>query len=156
MQKENNMRTKERYKTKSAVFVMFIYDDKVLCQKRQNTGFMDGFYDMGASGHVEEEETLTQAAKREVKEELNIDIDKERLKLVTTIHHKSEDEVYYYFYFSYILHAQDEYDFSINEPEKNEKLIWLNMSQLPEDVTVYNRQAVDNYYRHIPLSELGF
>lgn len=42
-----------RYRTLSAVFVMIIKDHKILLQKRKNTGYSDGKYDLAASGHVE-------------------------------------------------------------------------------------------------------
>lgn len=49
---------KERFLTRSVVILMLIRDTKdgeeILLQKRQNTGYADGYYDLSASGHVEE------------------------------------------------------------------------------------------------------
>ena len=52
---------KERHKTPSAVFALFFKNNQVLLQKRQNTGYMDGYYDFAASGHVELNESMTEA-----------------------------------------------------------------------------------------------
>lgn len=44
---------KERYKTLSAVILMLIREkngvEEILLQKRKNTGYMDGYYDLSAS-----------------------------------------------------------------------------------------------------------
>ena len=47
---------------------------KVLLQKRMNTGFMDGYYDATVSGHIEANESITQAALRETREEIGLEI----------------------------------------------------------------------------------
>lgn len=46
---------------------------EILFQKRANTGFRDGCFQMPA-GHIEWEETMKECLIREMKEELNIDI----------------------------------------------------------------------------------
>ena len=57
-----------RYQSKIAVFLVLTRETKdgteILLQRRYNTGFMDGMYDMAASGHVEKGETLSQAVVR--------------------------------------------------------------------------------------------
>ena len=63
---------KQRYETKVAVFLVLtrMVDGKkqVLLQKRCNTGYMDGKYDMACSGHLEEGETLAMSVVREARE----------------------------------------------------------------------------------------
>ena len=69
---------KERFLTPSAAIVMLLKDDggatKVLLQRRQNTGFMDGKWDLSCSGHVEHGESISEAAAREAKEELGVTV----------------------------------------------------------------------------------
>lgn len=52
---------------------------EILFQKRANTGFRDGCFQMPA-GHIEWEETMKECLIREMKEELNIDINNIRRK----------------------------------------------------------------------------
>lgn len=41
--------------------------EEILLQRRQNTGYMDGFYDLSASCHVEKNEQMTTSLIRETK-----------------------------------------------------------------------------------------
>lgn len=66
---------------------------ETLFQKRKNIGYCDGFYDLSASGHVDENESMKQAMCREAKEELGIDINVEDLEFVCMIHEISNDRV---------------------------------------------------------------
>ena len=68
-----------------ASYVLLLRGREVLLQRRQNTGYMDGFWVAGAAGHVEPGETSRQAAVREVREELGVDIDAGNLELATVM-----------------------------------------------------------------------
>lgn len=72
---------KERHKLIPSVYLILIKDNKILLLRRYNTGFMDGYYSFPA-GHVEPNETLTQAMVREAKEEIGIDVNQKDLKLI--------------------------------------------------------------------------
>ena len=65
---------KEKHKARLASFVIFERDGKMLLARRFNTGYADGFYQM-PSGHVEEHEYPSEAAIREIKEEVGVDIE---------------------------------------------------------------------------------
>ena len=91
---------KERYRTLSAVMLMLMREnngvEEILLQKRKNTGYMDGYWDCSASGHVENMESMKMAMQREAKEELSIDIDIEDLEFVSLIHKiNGVDTIYY-------------------------------------------------------------
>lgn len=62
---------KERYETKVAVFLILTRkvngQTEILLQRRCNTGYMDGQYDMACSGHLEKGESLSRALAREAK-----------------------------------------------------------------------------------------
>lgn len=46
----------------------------MLLQLRRHTGFMDGYWAAAAAGHVERGETAEDAARREAREELDVDV----------------------------------------------------------------------------------
>ena len=53
----------ERFKSLSAVMLLLTREkdnqEEILFQKRKNTGYCDGFFDLSASGHVEKNESIT-------------------------------------------------------------------------------------------------
>ena len=67
---------KEYFRTLSAVFPIILRREggrtQILLHLRQNTGYMDGFWDVAGSGHVDGGETASQALCRECFEELGI------------------------------------------------------------------------------------
>ena len=80
----------ERFKTCSAVMLMLIRKDnngqeEILLQKRKNTGYMDGYWDFSASGHVEDNEPMKMAMLREASEELGINIKNDDLEKTVQI-----------------------------------------------------------------------
>lgn len=58
---------------------------KILFQKRANTGFRDGFYQL-PSGHLEWEESMIACIIREVKEEINLDVAEKDCRVVHMSH----------------------------------------------------------------------
>lgn len=69
-----------------AAYVFLRRDNEVLLQRRQNTGYMDGHWVAGAAGHIEFGETAYDAAVREAREELGIDLNPHYLRPVTVMH----------------------------------------------------------------------
>ncbi|MGT2866225.1 NUDIX domain-containing protein [Streptococcus fryi] len=145
-----------RFKTKSAVFLVIKKDDSILLQKRQNTGFMDGYYDFAVSGHVEKGESLTQAVIREAWEECRITVDKTQLKLFTILHRQTADDCYYYFYFVLDVTDWANCDIQIGEVDKIAELRWFERTNLPSNLLDYNEVALVNLDSQNSLSELGF
>ncbi|OGL36542.1 hypothetical protein A3E49_01205 [Candidatus Saccharibacteria bacterium RIFCSPHIGHO2_12_FULL_49_19] len=60
--------------------ITVIDDGKVLLVKRKQTGFMDGYY-ATPGGHVDADETIREAAVRELKEETGLIVKEQDLKL---------------------------------------------------------------------------
>lgn len=149
--------SKERYKTKSAVFLLLKNGNKILLQKRINTGFMDGYYDLAVSGHIEEGETITQAMIRESKEECNLTIEADELSMFTVIHNRyNVDDVYYYFYFVAEITDNRLQEIRIGEKDKIGELLWAEISNLPANLIYHDKVAIKNYRNKVLLSELGF
>lgn len=147
----------ERFKTLSAVQLILIKDtengEEVLFQKRQNTGYADGFYDLSACGHVEENESMKMALCREAKEELDITINPDDLEFVCMIHKNTDGYTYYNGYFKALKWSGD---IKINEPEKNAELKWININELPDNVVDDRKEAIYNYKNKIKYSEFGW
>jgi 8-oxo-dGTP pyrophosphatase MutT (NUDIX family) len=82
----------------SAVFAI-IRDNAwaILFQKRNNTGFRDGLYQL-PSGHMEGKETMKEAMMRELAEELNIHAWEDDLTIAHISHTVAGDRVYFNIY----------------------------------------------------------
>jgi 8-oxo-dGTP pyrophosphatase MutT (NUDIX family) len=119
----------DRFLAKSAVFVAILdKDGRVLLQRRAHTGFMDGRYDL-PSGHVEKDEPVLQTAVRELKEETDIDVQPEDLRLWHINQFGANNEYYYNFFF-----VTDKWqgEPTIIEPDKHDDLRFFALDDLPK------------------------
>lgn len=148
---------KERFKTPNAVFVILFRGNKdnleILLQKRKNTGFMDGYWDVAASGHVEEGESTTEAAAREAREELGIEIAKNDIKFAGFYYNNFGSVTYCHTYF-------DVRNYSgiprVNEPNKCSEIKWFYIKDLPKDMIDERKTSVMNYLKGIYFGEFGW
>ena len=148
----------EKFRTKSAVMVMLIRknnkgEEEILLQKRQNTGYKDGYWDFSASGHVEKNESMKQAVVREAKEELNVDIELKNVHFITMIHKYSDDDIYYNGFFKVTNWNNNPI---VNEPEKCSEIKWFKLDSIPEKTIEDRIDAINNYKKNIPYSEIGW
>jgi 8-oxo-dGTP diphosphatase len=86
------------YRSPVAAHIFFLVDGKLLMLRRANTGFEDGKYSVIA-GHVEEGESVTETALREIREETGVSVKKDDLKIVSVMHRKAEEGRIDYFWF---------------------------------------------------------
>jgi len=135
------MPKRERYKLPVAVFVILKNsDDQILLIKRANTGWMDGFYSLPAGG-LEDIEPLNVAAARELKEEVDVEVDPDCLQLAHVLHANINDEKWLGYFFiapSWIGEPR------VNEPEKHSEVKWVNLLELPENIIPYVKQALES------------
>jgi 8-oxo-dGTP pyrophosphatase MutT (NUDIX family) len=150
---------KERYLTPSAIILMLEKHENgrqlILLQRRKNTGFADGMWDLSCSGHVEHGESMTDAAIREAKEEIGVEINKADLRFVTMIH-KREEERDLTYYNGYFVCSSFKNQPSICEPDKCSELKWFDINSLPEDLIPDRLQAISAYKNSIPYIEFGW
>lgn len=150
---------KERYRSFVAVFLLLTrtaedgMGKEILLQKRQNTGYMDGYYDLGASGHLEENESVRDAVIRESMEEANIKVNAEDLKLVTVTNSKANDLAYLRFFFHTEVY---EGEISIREPDRCSEIGWYNIDDLPSAIVPHLRNEISNFRNSINYDENGF
>ena len=138
-----------------AVYVIFEKDGKTLLLKRENTGYFDGFYSLPA-GHLDGNETSRDAAVREVKEEVGLDIKAGDLQLVHFIHRKSPIPVIHE-RFDLYFHLKKWHGEPKNaEPHKHEEIRWFAKGRLPENMVPEVRFALDKISAGEIYSEFGF
>lgn len=132
---------KERYESKVVVFLVLTRENEngtqILLQRRCNTGYMDGKYDMACSGHLEEGESLSMAVVREAKEELGIDIQEKDLEFVSVLHPYQEGYLNVFFSTKRFKGIPQ-----IMEKEKCDDLRWFNKRNLPENTIERIKQVI--------------
>lgn len=140
-----------RFKMRVAVHLISKNNNKVLLLRRYNTGYEDGNYSVVA-GHVDGNETIISAMKREAKEEACIDIDEKDLKIVQVMHRKAEDESIDYFLYC------EKYtgNIIIGEPNKCDELKFYEIDKLPKNTIPYIKQAIENHKNGVEFSTFGF
>ncbi len=141
----------QRFKMRVAVHLILEKDNKYLLLRRYNTGYEDGNYSVVA-GHVDGNETIISAMKREAFEEIGINIDEKDLEIVEVIHRKDGDESIDYFLYSNKFSG----DVTIMEPNKCDELIFCEFDKFPKNVIPYIRKAIDNYRNNIQFIDYGF
>ena len=142
----------ERIKLPVAVHLFLISNNKILLSRRFNTGFQDGNYSVVA-GHIEGNETILQAMKREAAEEANLHFEDEQLKIVQVMHRKSATEER----IDYFLYADSwEGEIKNNEPGKCDDLRWFPVGDFPENMVPYVRYAIEAYFNGELFTEFGW
>jgi len=133
-----------------AAVYWIIRDDsgKILLQRRANTGFNDGILQF-PSGHIEWEETYFDALKREMKEEIHIDITPDNVNLSHVLHRIHPWERVYFDVFFEIKNFTG--SIKNMEPSKCSELDFFEETHA--DITPYNVQILKMIKNGIPLSE---
>jgi 8-oxo-dGTP diphosphatase len=134
------MNNNGRLQVVPSVFVAIVKDGKVLLLRRQNTGWLDGYYDLPA-GHLEDQEMLKDGAARELKEEAGVTVDTKDLSLIH-IHqnHHRPNTPHYGFIFQA---SRWQGEPSLVEPEKSDDIGFFELDNLPEKTTPYVRDALE-------------
>lgn len=149
---------KWRYRTLSTVSMILERKNEgkteILLQLRKNTGWMDGFWDLGACGHVDENETLTQATIRETKEEICIDVLPEDVEFISLNHNNLGKKGIYYCFYMRIKNYTGE--IKIGEPNKCAELKWFDIENLPENIIPIRGSALKDYKKGIVYNEIGW
>lgn len=134
-----------------AVHLFFLKERQVLLARRYNTGWEDGKYGVPA-GHVENGETVTQAALREAREEVGLTLDPSDVEIVHVMHRRSEEPRVDWFFL--VKHWTGE--IVNHEPDKCDDLSWYPLTSPPTDMIPYVRQALEYVLSGIHFSEFGW
>lgn len=134
-----------------AVHVFFVRRGEILLLRRLDTGFEDGKLSVVA-GHVEAGETIMQAAVRESREEVGLELSPERLRVVGVMHRKSDDERIDFF-LSYPLDTGEPRNV---EGDKCSELVWAKLGDLPRDTIPYVRAGIESFREGRWFQEFGW
>lgn len=132
----------------TTVQLFFFRENQILLLRRFNTGFRDGEYTVPA-GHMDGGETVMQAAIREGKEEVGVDIAEQNMTF-STVMHRIEDEERVDFFVQ--VHKWEGEPFNA-EPDKCDDVRWVELNALPTNTVPYVRQALNNHQHNIPFDE---
>jgi len=142
----------ERFKLLSAVHLFLIKDNKILLQRRFNTGYEDGNFSVPA-GHLDGNESASKAMAREALEETGIIVDPENLRVIHTMHRLTpKDERIDFF----LTASEWQGEPVIKEPDKCDDLQWFPINQPPSNTIPYIRFAIKQYEAKNTFSEFGW
>ena len=135
-----------------ASYLIFKRADEILLLERANTGYMDGYYSFVA-GHVDPNESFTEAMIREAYEEVGIKIKPEQLTVAHIQHRKSDDSERVDTFF-----VTEDWEGEIcnMEPHKCANLNWFNIKELPENIIPHLADVVEYIQNNKHYSEHGW
>lgn len=148
-----------RFTLVPAAYVYLRREGEVLLQARQNTGFMDGHWAAAIAGHVEAGESVVDAAVREAREEVGVQIPVSALKPLTTLHRRQgsadpvEQRVDFFFECWSWVGAP-----AIREPVKTAELRWFPLDALPEPIPPHELHVLESLRDGdlTPIAAFGF
>jgi len=146
--------SKERFKIIPAVYLILQKDNQILLLRRYNTGYEDGNYSLPA-GHVDGNESFTQAMIREAYEEAGIRLKPEDVE-VAHIQHRCCEDLSNERVDVFIKAYSWEGELVNKEPYKCDDLSWFDHNNLPENIIPYIRQAIENVLKNNFYSEHGW
>ncbi|MEU8224969.1 NUDIX domain-containing protein [Kribbella sp. NPDC048915] len=134
----------DRFRVVPAAYVIVRRGDEVLLLLRANTGYMDGYWAVPA-GHVEQGESVIEAALREVREEVGLEIAAADLVPVTAMHRTGgngdpiDERVDFFF-----LTEKWQGEPRLMEAEKAAGLEWYPLDKLPEPLVPHEKRVLDS------------
>lgn len=116
---------------------------------------MDGKYSLPA-GHVDRGETFTQTIIRESSEEIGVRLDAKHIRVAHIMHRNSLPEESQERVDTFFIAEEWEGEPINKEPHKCDDLSWFSLSELPENLLPYVRQAIECSIYNIFYSEFGW
>lgn len=141
----------KRYTLRSAIYLLLLKQGKIFLVRRKNTGWEDGKYCV-PGGHLDPNEKVSEAVKREAKEEAGIDVDTKDLKLIHTMHRRTNFDYIDLFFLTdkWIGEPKNA------EPSKADDAGWFPLDNLPHNILDHQKFVIENYYKDVNFSEFGF
>ncbi|AYY15269.1 NUDIX domain-containing protein [Actinobacteria bacterium YIM 96077] len=145
----------DRFRLVPAAYVVMRRDDgagRVLLQLRKDTGFMDGYWAVAAAGHVEDGESVFDAACREVAEEVGVTVEVHELTSLCVMHRTRTGgapiDQRVDFFFECRRWRGEPY---LVEPDKAADLQWFALDALPHPVVPHELLVLEHVRAgHVP------
>lgn len=136
------------------VLALLLQDNKVLLLRRASTAsFGKGSYSL-VGGKVEPDERALHAIKREVFEEVALDIPESSFKLVHTLHRKGTENPFIALCFTVdITKLAKPHN---NERDKHDAMKLFPLDQLPPTILPAHKQAIECIRNNVMYSEHGW
>lgn len=144
----------ERFKMVGAVFCLILKDGKVLMELRKNK-FDAGNYSL-VGGCMEDGEEVKQAAVREIKEEVNLDVKEADLEIISVFHRVTPAPDRWQSIEFVLLCKNFSGGETLMESEVCGDLKWFALDALPQNISQYAKQAINNYINKVSFSEINF
>ncbi|KKP32685.1 MAG: hypothetical protein A2312_03855 [Candidatus Staskawiczbacteria bacterium RIFOXYB2_FULL_32_9] len=145
----------EKHKIVPASYLVLIKDNKILLQRRFNTGYEDGKY-MMVAGKVDKGESFSKCVIREASEEIGITIKSEDLKMAHLMNRITKEPKDNEWIDAFIICKKWQGNIENKEPNKCDDLKWFDVSNLPENIILYIKTALENIKNNIIYSEFGW
>jgi ADP-ribose pyrophosphatase YjhB (NUDIX family) len=135
------------------VLALLYSESKILLLRRCNATFGNGLYSL-VGGKVESGEHALHAIKREVFEEVGLNISESDFSLVHTFHRKGTDKPLVALIFK--AHISTMPVPRNMEPDKHDDLRFFNIAELPHNIIPAHKQAIECISQNIYYSEHGW
>jgi len=137
----------------AGVNIALVKDSKILLQRRSNTSWAGGMLCL-PGGHLEEGETASEAAIRELKEELGLAITPGRVTLFAVAYIRTNHENVNAEFCAILRDSETPTNM---EPDKCSELVWCTTDNLPLDVhDVFRTIIIDGYVKGSRYLEIGY
>lgn len=138
-----------------ASYLLIKKDGKYAFVLRENTSWMNGYYGLPA-GKVEKHESFTEAAIREAKEEIGIDVGPEDLKQVLSVHRYSVGNAAQEWVDAYFEVNSWRGEVTNAEPELHSAVGWFASDDLPDNLIPSVRAALESIKAGQYFAEYGW
>lgn len=143
----------ERFKVWGCVISLILKDDKALMILRKNKPDAGNYNLVG--GRMEDKETVKQAIIREVREEVGLTVAEKDIEIVSTLHRLCDGGNWNSIEFVVVINGFSGEPQNL-EPQFCERLEWIDIHNLPENVSPYARTAIENYLNNVAFSEIDY
>jgi len=138
-------------KASVCVYLLLFKDQKILLSLRKNTGYEDNRWALVA-GHQDVGESAMNSLIREAREEIGININLEDLEVLHVMHRKTDRENIDIF----MKCKSWQGEIKNEEPHKCGGLKFFALHNLPENISEYNKFAIESALKKNSYSEVGW